>query len=338
MLDASLRAELTEVLARTFNSDEISEIGRLVIKKFDLHNLTDRHRHVTVPVRDAAETLVEEVEQKKKAGDLIQLVVETDGSLLMGRRVELKGLEPFLSNLARAGYVYDSASRKLRQSKQDHQEMVNWGALRDGREYDVVVASVDIVGSSDLVREAGQRVTERFYYQFWSFLRRHLSHYDGRIWSWAGDGGIVAFAMKGKEVCAAQWALETQASIPVFNIHPDNPISQPISVRIGMDSGRLRFFADTGRIISETLNYASHLEKAATDPGHVSLSSELLGALPDSIKQVFGAPADFEGRAAHTTIHRPDGWMGETLGDGLSVGAGLSGTAFQKDVAENFND
>lgn len=332
MLDASLRAELIEVLARSFNSDEISEIGRLTVRKFDLHRLTERHRHVTVPVRDAAQTLVEEVEEKKKIADLIQLVVEADGALLMNRRVEVKGLEPLLANLARAGYVYDFSRRKLRESGRDPEEMANWGALREGRMYDIVVASVDIVGSSELVRVVGHEAMERFYYQFWSFLRRRLSHHDGRIWSWAGDGGIIAFSMKGKEVRAVQWALETQASIPVFNIRPENPIPQPISVRIGMDVGSLRFYNDTGRIILETLNYAAHLEKMGTEPGHVAISAMLCEALPDSIKQVFGSAGDFEGRTAHTTVRRPDGWMHE------SFDSALSGSAAREQVVENLDE
>lgn len=236
-----------------------------------------------MPVRDAAQTLVEACEEKKKVSDLVQLLIESDGSMLMGRRVAVKDLEIFLSNLARAGYVYDFDRRKLRESSRDLQELPNWGALREGREYEVTVGSVDIAGSSSLVRGAGQRTMEKVYYQFWAFLRDRLAHYDGRIWSWAGDGGVMAFSMKSEAVRAVQCALEIQATLPVFNARSGNPIASPISVRIGMDRGTVRYMNDTGRIISETLNFAAHLEKAATEPGAVSISDTLRAELPGSV-------------------------------------------------------
>ena len=308
MLDAGLRAELIELLSHSFNSDEISEIGKLVLRKFDLHRLTNRHRHVTVPVREAAQTLVEQCEEKKNLSDLLQIVIESDGSKLMGRRVEVKDLELFLAGLARAGHVYDFSKRKLRQNGHDSEELVNWGALREGREYEVTVASVDIVGNSELVRSVGQKTMERVYYQFWAFLRERLAHYDGRIWSWAGDGGVLAFAMKGNAVRGVQCGLEIQATIPIFNARPENPIEEPISVRIGMDQGRVKFQADTGRIISETINFAAHVEKAGTDPGKVTISASLAKQLPAGLKSVFIEAGTFEGRQVFTTAQRPDGW------------------------------
>ncbi|NBB75729.1 MAG: adenylate/guanylate cyclase domain-containing protein [Bacteroidetes bacterium] len=308
MLDASLRAGLIELLSSSFNSDEISELGALVLRKFDLHSLTNRHNHITVPVRDAAQTLVEACEEKKKVSDLVQLLIESDGSSLMGRRVAVKELEIFLSNLARAGYVYDFDRRKLRESSRDLQELSNWGALREGREYEVTVASVDIVGSSSLVRGAGQRTMERVYYQFWAFLRDRLAHYDGRIWSWAGDGGVMAFSMKNDAVRAVQCALEVQATLPIFNARPEKPIAAPISVRIGMDRGPVRYMNDTGRIISETINFAAHLEKAATEPGAVSISDALSAELPGSLRAFFVDADVFEGRRIFTTRQRPDSW------------------------------
>jgi class 3 adenylate cyclase len=334
MLDASLRAGLIELLSSSFNSDEISELGALVLRKFDLYSLTNRHNHITVPVRDAAQTLVEACEEKKKVSDLVQLFIESDGSMLMGRRVAVKDLEIFLSNLARAGYVYDFDRRKLRESSRDLQELPNWGALREGREYEVTVASVDIAGSSSLVRGAGQRTMEKVYYQFWAFLRDRLAHYDGRIWSWAGDGGVIAFSMKNDAVRAVQCALEIQATLPVFNARPENPIASPISIRIGMDRGAVRYMNDTGRIISETLNFAAHLEKAATEPGAVSISDTLRPELPGSLRAFFVDADVFEGRRIFTTPQRPDSW---NRPDPLPVEAASAGGAPGNEVAHDLH-
>ena len=67
---------------------------------------------------------------------------------------------------------------------------------------------------------------------------------DGRIWSWAGDGGIIAFAL-----------------------------------RIGVDAGLVKFCGETGRIVSHVINHASHLEKKSTRPGMVSIGRNVYDAL-----------------------------------------------------------
>ena len=85
-------------------------------------------------------------------------------------------------------------SRRLYHTKEDIKQLKNWGSLRDGRNYDVSVISVDIVQNSVLVREYGTKTMEKLYFLLRRFLDRKLAEYDGRVWNWAGDGGILAFA------------------------------------------------------------------------------------------------------------------------------------------------
>lgn len=334
MLDASLRSALSELLSSSFNSDEIEELGAMVLGKFDLHKLTQKDRHITVPTREAAQTLVGMSLEKKKASELIQLLIETDGSTLRGRRVAVNGLEIFLANLARAGYIYDYHKRTLRERSRDREELPNWGALREGKDYIVTVASVDIVDSSALVRLAGQRTMERVYHQFWSFLRQRLWPYEGRIWSWAGDGGLVAFAMRDDHVRAVRCALEIQATLPVFNSRPENPIDRPIAVRIGLDRGNVRFMNDTGLIISETINFASHLEKASTKTGHVTISDAVASRLPASLAGLFRHSGEFEGREFFTTLRRPDGWGTPEIAEPAGAAEGAEGASAAEGVGE----
>lgn len=302
MLDAVLRKDLVELIGSNFNSDQINKLGQYVLSHFDVHDLCAMDRHITVPALDAARVLVEQAEEKKKVSGLLEVLIETDGEKLEGRRVTVRGVEQFLSNMARSGLVYDFDKRKVRKSSKNPDLAPNWGSLRDGKSYPVTVASIDIVGNSELVRINGMKAMEKAYYRFWTFLQQRLSTYDGRTWSWAGDGGILAFALKDNPIRATQWALEVQATIPIFNASPENPIPQDIRARIGLDYGKVTFRQDTGRIVSDTINFAAHLEKDKTAPGEVSISKAVHDELPHRLANLFVDSGVFEDRPILTTL------------------------------------
>ncbi len=306
MLDASLRRELVELISKSFNYEQIEELGRLVLGHFDAHKTLNVERHITVSARRAAAGLVEHLDKKKHVWELIRLVVESDGQMFIGRQIAIQGLEDFLDSLTRSGWVYDFARRRLVEAKDDPVEIPNWGALRDGKNYHTTVASIDLVQSSELARRYGQRKMKKMLYQFREFMKQKLRYYDGRIWSWGGDGGIVSFAFKNSEIRAAQCALDLQRTVRVFAGSPDYPLDEAIGLRIGIDCGPVTFHHDTGSIISDTINFAAHIEKKSTPAGHVGISEAMLTRLPDRIADVFTTEDDLEKRSVFITANRMD--------------------------------
>jgi hypothetical protein len=95
--------------------------------------------------------------------------------------------------------------------------------------------------------------------------------------------------------------LEVLATLPVFNMQPDKGIADDIQLRIGMDFGKVKFFGDTGRIVSDVINYAAHLEKKGTKPLCVSVSDTLYTHLTPGMKGIFPVEKKFEGRMARST-------------------------------------
>ncbi len=298
MLDPTLRNTIIEMLSKELKSDQIDEIGRFLIKGHSSHTTLGLNNHVTVTPRKAAAALVDECTENHREEELVKFLIELDGEKLMGRKVELSDLETLMNGLARSGYIYDPKKRKIRRTKESAEEMPNWGALKNGKQYEVSIGSLDIVGSSELVKRHGQKKMERLYFEFWNLLRRTLSQYDGRIWSWQGDGGLVAFTLKRHQERAVLWALELQQLIKVFNINPRTSISEEIELRIGLDAGKVKYMDDTGRIISDTINYAAHLEKSFTEPGGITISKQLLDAVPQEMVEHFSEKGEFEGRTA----------------------------------------
>jgi class 3 adenylate cyclase len=300
MLDPGITNNVIEMLSKNLKPDQINEIGKLIIKKFDMHTILGLDHHITVSKRRAAATLIEQCAAAEREDELFKLLIELDGSDLMGQAVNFAELEAVMNDLAKRGYVYDDKKRKMKRMKEDVDELPNWGVLRAGKTYEMTIVSLDIVGNSKLVKEHGIKKAEKLYFKFWSFLRRVLAVYEGRIWHWAGDGGILAFTFASHPVRAVMFAMEIQHLLPVFNIDPDRPILDELQLRVGIDTGKIKFDDDTGKIVSDTINYAAHLEKTFTGPGCISVSDKVLKLLPDGMRAYFSDTAEFEGRKACT--------------------------------------
>ncbi len=306
MLDPSLHNNLVELITINFGADEINELGKLVLGSFDANRLSGIHSHISLSPRKSANLLVEQAAGRSQAGPLIKLVAELDQGILLGRQINVEGLEVFLSQLARSGFIYDFQTRKIISTRKDPTELVNWGSLKDGKIYEITVMSLDIVENSKLVKRFGIRKMEKLYYRLWNFLKQKLKVFDGRMWSWAGDGGIMAFAFKDQVYRAVQCAVEIQSTIPIFNMSSQVAFPIDISLRIAIDTGRVKFFSDTGKIVSEVINFAAHLEKNRTLPGMISVSGNIWNLLPPRVISILCSGGFFEEQEYYITRKRLD--------------------------------
>ena len=302
MFDETLIKDLSELLGKSLNYKDIEAIGGYLFKNraYNLHDVSAVDQKISISPLNAAKILVDEAERKGKLKDLFIFTIELDGSVLNSRVVALQGLENMLYRLTRSGQYFDYSRRKF-VDVDDRHSLVNWGALRDGREYAVAIASIDICQNSELVKKHKTKVMETVYYRLWEFLKAKLDTWEGRIWSWAGDGGILAFRGEENVPRAVSCCLEILASLTVFNMQPDKPIKDDICFRIALDFGPVKFFSDTGKIVSEVINYAAHLEKKGTKPGNLSVSDAVHTRLSPAMRKVFGEEMSFEGRTAHST-------------------------------------
>jgi class 3 adenylate cyclase len=254
----------------------------------------------------AAQVLIDNLTERNQLGDFVKLLVEMDEEIILGKEIRFIGLEYFLRKLTENGLVYDDKKRKVVPLKEDLSARPDWGSLKNGRSYDVTVASMDIVGSSELVKTFGRKTMENFYSFFWSALGERLTMYDGRIWSWAGDGGILAFTFKNHQARAVRCAVEIQRVMPLINAHSRNPIAENVSIRVGMHCGTVTFMTDTGKMISDVINMAAHLEKKGTEPGFVSITDTVWKAVPAKLQEMFDPVGDFEGHLKLSTPGRID--------------------------------
>ncbi|MBF9014800.1 MULTISPECIES: adenylate/guanylate cyclase domain-containing protein [unclassified Oceanispirochaeta] len=301
MLDPSLKNILVETLSGCIKIKEMDEIGKMLNKKFDIYALADRTAVQTMGLRSAATVLVDFMESCHITDDLIKLLAELDNNQVLGRTLQLEGFDYFLQQLTKSGYFYDFSKRKVLPIKNDSSELQNWGALKDGKSYPVTVISVDIVSNSELVKKYGSKTMKKVYTNLWKFLKRSLTHTDGRIWTWAGDGGILAFSFKNHVERSVLFAIEVQRTIALFNMDVSNPISDPIHLRLGIHTGKLTYHNDTGQIVSEVINLAAHLEKKKTEAGGISITNDVHKGINSKLQSIFSSIGDFESVCCYQT-------------------------------------
>jgi class 3 adenylate cyclase len=313
LFDITLIKDLTELIGKNFTFPDIESMGKYIFKKYNTHALENVNENMSISPLNAARSLVHECEKHNRMSDLFSFIIEMDGALLNGKRVKIEGLENLLYRLSSTGIFFDFNKRELRSYNQDKKTLKNWGVLKEGKEYPISIASIDICENSKLVKTYKTAKIEEVYFHIREYIRKKCEFYDGRIWFWAGDGCILAFRDDEGLIPAVTCCLEILFSLPIMNYSPLKRIPDKISLRIGMDWGMIKYHEDTGRIVSDVINSASRIEKNATCPDGISVSDNLFKQLPVTLQQLFQKTSSFDGGITHTLGYEYDKAIFQTV-------------------------
>ena len=305
----TLPRELQELLSQSFSFNDIEALGKDIFYTYSTHLLENIIPEITISASMAAARLMQECRKAKKLVTLITYLIQLEGNYLNGKTVSLHGLEDLLYNLSENGYRFDYEERKLLAVKKEKGLLANWGVLREGKSYQIVIVSVDIRNNSKFVRKYGTAPMQAVYNQLYEFVLQVTSEYKGRIWSWAGDGGLLAFRGSERAEQAFRTALKIQLCMPLFNLRNKVNLKEIIEVRCGMDSGRVRFYNDVGRIVSETINHAAHVEKHVSPPSGLGVSDSTYDLLPSQLQELLQDKQKFENRTAYSLIFSPETYL-----------------------------
>lgn len=83
------------------------------------------------------------------------------------------------------------------------QKLPTGGVLRNGSDYVISMLRLDIVGNTELVRKYSKTLIESTYSDLRQIVEMASDRRNGRIWSWEGDGGIIAFYFGNRNKFAA---------------------------------------------------------------------------------------------------------------------------------------
>ncbi|UCB44433.1 MAG: hypothetical protein JSV25_09420, partial [Spirochaetota bacterium] len=223
-----------------------------------------------------------------------QFLIDLDCHSLNGKQIIFTELEDLLVILRHNGIGYDFSKRVFYPISETEAEPKWAECLQEGKEYEFSYVSVDIVKSSDITRREDIKLVKNTINSLFELIKKSAHSYNGSIWSWQGDGGIVTFwggQCIFQSIC---FSIEALGLLPLFNVR-QNSLENDIDLRFGIDCGKTSYKKNKGNIISPNINFAAHLEKKCTANNSITISERIYKTLDYKKSTYFQPKGQLEG-------------------------------------------
>jgi len=238
-VQASLASLTVKALAESLDLPNLKMIADRLFDSYDFNKKTGFSYNLAIPRQVAAKQLVNDVKESGLFIKLVQVLVEMHTTGYMGKKYPIKHLKEIISSIREKGIIYDMENRifvedpAMRKTK-------NWGTLSVGDQYLFALLRLDIAGNSKLVREYPDDIIQETYGDFRDIVRKAIDKRNGRIWSWEGDGGLVAFFFSNKNLYATFAGMDIVNQLFLYN-RTRCRLKQPLGVRLAVHSGLMDY-------------------------------------------------------------------------------------------------
>ena len=217
------------------DSTTMIHLARSIIDGYDIHRRTGIRTSMAIPTRQVAEQMVRDIVREDRFLEFVARIVKAQDVGIMGRRYAIPHLREIIKSTYELGFVYDTANEMFVEDGRVRRTR-NWSVLVSGTEYTIVFLRIDIVGNSELVRHYPKQIVSATYDDLRTIVNDACEARNGRIWSWEGDGGIVAFYFGKRHASAVLSAMEITHDLYLYNrtrCHLDEPVKVRIAVHAG---------------------------------------------------------------------------------------------------------
>lgn len=298
-----IRKLLLDILVESLNSDQINSLGREVDPRFNLGEVSGFGEKIVIPRRVAADCVIRYFNTEESLIKFLSYMVLRDGQGASGGVIQIKGKKDLFSFLKEYNYIYD-ANRGEFKKDQATTRTSDWGLLKEGGEYWVSFAAIDIVSSSNMVRTNVKSDVEVTFGHLRDYINRYVESWNGRIWFWYGDGGVAAFYGDDCNSLSVLSMINILSYLPVFNIarnelRPENDVK----LRIGMHYGTVVYHADVSKMHSEDLKLAQDVEKECSEHNALAITETAFFKLRREVRARFAESGDIRGLKVYS--YRP---------------------------------
>lgn len=298
-----VRRLLKEFLWKSLNTDQMNYVAKEADRRFDLARVSGYGHSIVVTRQVAADCIVDYFASEEQFLHFFATLLGMEGKNASGGVIGFINPDPIIKRLRERQWLYDPQAVRFFKS-QSQNRTADWGFLQEGQEYNLVFASVDVAGSSALARTNVPVDVENTMNRMRAFIQDNVEAYNGRIWYWHGDGGVVAFHGPDGGTRAVVSSVTILAYLPLFNLtqselRPENDVM----LRIGIHAGLATYRADTEKIISPDIKFAEEIEKNCAETNTVAISERAANALSPEIRRSFHPSGDFSGNKIF--LYRP---------------------------------
>ena len=270
-ISRSLANLCTKALTESMDTGTMTHVAKEFFPWYNLNERMGFPPSLSVPNVDAARQIVTDVIAEDLTMEFILMLMQIDDQGLKGRRIHIAYLRDIVKEIYNQGYIFDKESRIFIENPRIRKTR-NWGILIKEREYAFTFLRIDIEGSSRLVKKYPKDDIHSVYADLRRIVQAAVETRNGRIWSWEGDGGLASFFYGNKDYHATLAAMEILHELYLYN-RMDNPIGQPVSVRIAVHSGRCEYVTSDGELKkAEPIKKIMDAEQNHTQANHVTIS------------------------------------------------------------------
>jgi len=172
--------------------------------------------------------------------------------------------------------------------------------LKAGNTYDVVLLSVDLVGSTALKAEIGEDAALPLIKDWQQHLKGIMEIYGAHRISLAGDGAEMAFEGEFSSPRALLACLHI-LFYPLARAVRPAPDRQPVRIRVALHRAPLRWETDPGTIVSHELDLVCKIQKGADKINQLVVTDTYLRSCPAATRGLFIAEAELLGVGIHVS-------------------------------------
>lgn len=280
-------ANMTEkAIAESLDMQNLKMIADRLFPNYDFNKKTGFSYNLTIPRQVAAKQFISDVKGSGMFIKLVQVLVEMHTTGYMGKKYPIKNLREIISLLRETGIIYDMENRifvedpAVRKTK-------NWGTLTEGEQYLFALLRLDIAGNSKLVREYPDDIIQATYSDFREIVQDAIDKRNGRIWSWEGDGGLVAFFFSSKSLYATFAGMDIVNRLFLYNLTKCR-LKQPLGVRIAVHSGLMDYTDNEEELKrSDIVKTVMEIEAGHTGPNTLTVSDMAVKTFCGSLLEQF---------------------------------------------------
>lgn len=290
-IPSSLISLAVKALSESMDLDVMTNLVRELIYDYDLYRATGFRDGMAINRRDAARQIVPDIVKAGLFNNMVSILIQfhTDG--FKGRKYPIQYLKDLLRELNELGYLYDKENKIFIEDPSKRRTR-NWGAFLAGHEYPLALLRLDIVGNSVLVRKYPENVIQATYADLRKIVEKAIDRRNGRIWSWEGDGGLVAFYFSDKSLLATLSGMEIINELFIYNaLHCK--LGEPLKIRLAVHFGNCEYTEDPEELMkNDVIKETVQIESKYTKPNSMTLSNTVCSKLDSSILESFQSVSD----------------------------------------------
>lgn len=280
-----VKVGLTNLVAKSLSESMNVKTMVVLIRKFaynyDLNKATGFPQNIPIPNRDAARQIVNDIIKLEYFPHFINLLVDIHYNGLTGKRYNISYLREIIREMMKHGLIYDQSTSMFVEDS-NIQKTRNWGVLREGDDVVFTFLRLDIVSNSTLVKNHEEKIIKKTYNDLRKIVEVAIDKRNGRIWSWEGDGGLIAFHFGKRDIGATLSAIEILHEIFLYNQFKCK-LKKDLEVRFAIHDGSCEYSHNEENIEkNETIKYVKQMESKYTKPNTITIS-DMVHAMLDHV-------------------------------------------------------